>query len=462
MDAGRPACAWQIQRLMRTLKCLLILALIALATLPRVSAQDRVRAWQADLDSARVAFLPADRAFSPLTRAAFTRAVAELRDSVGVLSDAEIVVRLARATALSGNAHTRIYLLRNASYLRRYPVRLAWFEDGLYVVRTRPEHEDLLGARVVEIAGRPVADVEALVAPLYAGNGGWRRYMSTYTLTSPDVLLGLGLVQGAGAAPFAFESGGGGGLVTRVLEPLPLNRHTEPTEAWWDLAPTHPGRDGPWVSVLPADTSALPLYLRRPEQRYWFEPIPGRDALYFQFNRSDDMPTGETVEDFGARLLSALEARNPSRFVIDLRFNTGGNLGKAWGLFRRFAGLPLAQRPGGIVAITGPATFSAGLYYAAFLAENTRAAFVGEWPGDDLDFWAEGGRVVLPHSGLILKYTDGFHSYSPEPYPAGTTAFLDLTVGGLMPWTGAPLTADAYFGRRDPALEVALSMADGQ
>ena len=71
------------------------------------------------------------------------------------LSDAEILMRMAAVVALSGNPHTRLYLLRNRTELRRLPVRLWWFNDGLYVVRARTDHRDLLGCRPgVPRAGR--------------------------------------------------------------------------------------------------------------------------------------------------------------------------------------------------------------------------------------------------------------------------------------------------------------------
>jgi hypothetical protein len=48
---------------------------------------------------------------------------------------------------------------------------------------------------------------------------------------------------------------------TQRLMPLPLERSDQPVEAWWDLSPAGPSVQGPWLSLLPADTARLPLYL---------------------------------------------------------------------------------------------------------------------------------------------------------------------------------------------------------
>jgi hypothetical protein len=174
-----------------------------------------VRAWREDLDTAVSVFLPRDRSFSPSERTAFKQGVAALRDSVPALSDQEIAVRLARTVALSKEAHTRAVLLRLYPYFRRYPIRIWGFADGPHVVAARPEHRELLGSKLVAIAGRPVADVARLVEPIHAGNPGWDRYMATYSLTSPDVLLGLNVVRGDGAAEYSFRDARGRLLTSR-------------------------------------------------------------------------------------------------------------------------------------------------------------------------------------------------------------------------------------------------------
>jgi len=428
----------------------------AVAPLPAQSPPDRAGAWREDLDSVLTVFLPRDRSFSPEAREAFRRRVLGLRDSAGVLRDEEIVTRLAVAVTGANNAHTRLYLLRNRTSLRRYPLRVWWFGDGLYVVRAKEEHRDLLGGRITAIGGRPVAEAAARVAPLYTGNASWTRYLTTYTLTSPEVLRGVGVIEGEGTVEMEVATRDGR-RVRRTVEPMPLNRTSEPTEAWWDLFPGHPGRDGPWLGALAADSARLPLYLRNPGQNYWLHHLPEQRLLYVSYNRSQDQRGGETTAAFGERLLAEIAARRPEKLVVDLRFNTGGNLDLAEGLFRRLAALPLAQEPGRLFVITGRATFSAGLYQAAVLRELSRAVLVGEPVGDVLDFWSEGGNVLLPNSRLTVHFADRFHSYSPAEFPERRPYVRDLSIPHLNVDVPVEATIEQYLAGRDPALEAVIA-----
>lgn len=407
--------------------------------------------WRQDLQLALDSLLVHDRSFSPAAQARFRAQVAQLRDSVAFKTEPQVIVGLAQAVAGAGNAHTRLYLLRNRTELRRYPVRVWWFKEGLYVVRTTAEYAGLLGAKVVSWAGKTPLAARRAVAPLYAGNASWRTYMSTYTLTSPEILLGLGLVDSSGALVLTCRTRQGH-RVTRRLVPLPLAKVSQPTEAWWDLAPTHPGRGAAWQSVLASDTAHLPLYLRAPQQFYWARYLPKSHLLYVQYNRAGNMPTGESFAAFGRRVLAVLTAQKPRKVVVDVRFNTGGNLDVA----RRFMGqLDSAARRqrARVYVITGPATFSAGLFHAAQLRELAQATIVGEPAGDELDFWAEGGNLLLPNSKLTLHYADRFHSYSPVPRPDATPyLYLDLAVTTVQPHYPVALRWRDYLAGRDAAL----------
>jgi hypothetical protein len=440
----------------RYLLAWLLLWLPGLAPLPARAQLPLLtpRQWRQDLQLVLDSFLRHDHSFSPAAAAQFRGRLTSLRDSAELKTPPQLIVGLARAVALSGNAHTRLYLLRNRSVLRRYPIRLWWFTDGLYVVKTTPEYASLLGAKVERLAGHTPAELRRRVAPLYAGSAAWTDYMSTYTLTSPEILQGLGLIGDDGVAELLVRDRRGRQQQRRLL-PLAPQPSRQPLEAWWDLAPTHPGRGATWLSALPTDSARLPLYLRRPQRQYWFEALPASRLLYVQYNRAGNQPGVETVEAFGRRVLAQLQAQPARKVVVDLRFNTGGNLLVADAFFDQLAAWVPAHKAR-LYVITGEATFSAAIYHVAQL--RLAGAIVAGGPaGDALDFWAEGGNLTLPNSQLDLHYADRFHSYSPTPHPELAPYFyIDLAAPDITPALLVQPGSKDYLSGRDPVLEAII------
>ena len=448
-------CRWKRQVAI-TVACLSLAFLApsrvdASVAFPWNSEAERVQGWEADLDSVLTVYLPQDRSFDPEARARFTDDIRELRQSITHLSDEQIVVKLATAVAGARNAHTRLYTLRNRGSLRRYPIRVWWFGNDLAIVRAKPEYEDLVGGRIVTIAGMPPAQLAERVKPLYAANPSWARYMSTYLLTSPEILRGVEVLRDD-TLEVVVDTRAKKRRTVR-LAPMPFERSDKPTEAWWDLAPTHPGVQGPWVSALPADSTKLPLYLRNLSRWYWTVTM-GNDMLYVQYNRAQDQPEMETVREFGAKVLAELEVKPPRKVVLDLRFNTGGNLDLADAFIRGVAALPLAKERGRLFVIAGRTTFSAGISAVAVLRELTKAVIVGEPVGDGLETWSEGGNVLLPNTKLTVHYTNGFHSYTPTEYPDRKPyRGPDLSITEVGPDVPVETTLAEYLAGKDPALE---------
>jgi hypothetical protein len=417
--------------------------------LPRPA--NRSQAWNQDLHIAARKLPLYDRSLSPDAGKQYQTAIATLLTAVDRKSDAELIVGLARAIALAGNAHTRLYILRNRTELRRLPLRLWWFGDNAYVVRTTRQHQELVGCRVTAINGHSAVAVRRSVAPLFAGNASWQAYMSAYSMTSPEVLAGLGLLTDPESLPWQLECGDR--TVNVVLHPLPLRKRTTPTEAWWDLSPAfHPDDGAQWVSVPQRDP--LPLYLRHPDRYYWHEYLPDRHALYVQYFRAQTAPSGPSLTEYVKDVVREMEGQALTRVVIDLRFNTGGDAGLGRTAMEALRALASDKRAD-IVVISGRATFSAGLYHLAEW-KALGARIVGEPAGDELDFWAEGGNLILPTSGLYVHYANGFHAYSTRDYPALKPYFSDLNVDTVAPDVMTPMTWEAYRDGEDPALSAAL------
>ncbi len=410
---------------------------------------DRIEAWQQDLDDVINRFLKYERSFTAETRAAFVDAIANLRRSLQRKSDQQIMVELARAVALSGNAHTRLYLIRNRTEVRRLPIRVWWFKDRLHVVRATQEEKNLLGCRVLKVGGVDVVAATARVRGIMAGNESWQRYMSGYYLTSPDMLFGAGVISNAEQVAFTMKCGSE--LRTVRLAPLPLRRSSSPVEAWWDLAPESRDENAAFVPALRSDIA--PLYLRNTRKNYWFEYLPEHRAIYVQYNRSHQAQSGMTMKEFTDSLLREIDQQKPKAAIFDLRFNTGGDLTVGTPLLKtvseKLAGVP-------VFVITGRATFSAGITHVVQLKQWAKATIVGEPVGDELDTWSEGGNLILPNSKLTVHYANALHAYSTRAYP-GREPIHDYNLESVAPDIPIEVSLNDYIAGRDPLLEAVIT-----
>jgi len=313
-----------------------------------------------------------------------------------------------------------------------------------------------VGCRVVAIEGHRVSDARSQVVRLFAGNEAWADYLTPIYFTSPDLMHGLGLIHSPSSASWTFEDRSGKRFDLRI-HATRASVQLIPAESWQDLSPLAATASGHWPTALPARADRLPLYLRHPERAYWFTLLQESGLLYLQFNRSESDAAGQSFASFGDSLI-AFGRRTPVRgVVVDLRFNSGGDLVVARDFFEKLAHEAWADRPGRLFVIVGRCTFSAGLYHAAQMKQLSRAIFAGEPVGDRLDYWAEGGQIVLPNSGVAIWYSNGFHRYSQVEHPENQPYFEQLSVPALAPDVTERLSSADYFAGRDPALEAILA-----
>ncbi len=431
---------------MRMASLALALGLLLAAAAP-AWADARGDAWRQDLEVAKT-WLDKDRSYAPSARAEAERRLGALAGRADSLGDIEIAAELARIAALSDNAHTRAYLLRNRGHWRRYPIRIWRFSDGYYVVAAQGAGERLLGRRILKVGGVPVERAAARMRPLFAGNDNWFRYMSAYTLTSPDALLSAGVISGGGAA----EVEASGGLRVR-LEPMPFERRNSPEEAWWFLTPNMPASKG-WAHVLQG--VRLPAYLAGAADHYRFDRCEGGVA-YFPYTRSQAQEGKEPLPEFARRVAAELQANPPGKLIVDLRFNTGGDLTQGHPVFKALTATPIAKQKGRVFVIQGPSTFSAGITHAVWMKKESKAVFVGTSPGDVLETWAEGGNVDLPNSRLRMHYADKAHTYSRRPVDLPKEqVYLDWDVDHLEPDLPVALSFADYKAGRDPSVRKIL------
>jgi hypothetical protein len=349
-----------------------------------------------------------------ISEADFKAAASDLEGEITGLTPDEQLVELMRLTALLGerDGHSGIFPL-DAAHERTphlYPLRLYEFSDGVFVVATIDQPE-LVGARVVSIAGRPVEEVLDAVRPLVpADNEMSRRARLAQYIVVEEVLRGLGF-----SGP-DFELDG----ETVTLAPVEADVYAA---AFEDLF--HP--------MVPQGLPrrAEPPYLARRLEVRWIARLPR--AVYAAYNLTLESTTGFAAE---------VARTAPKPVILDLRHNPGGNNGT-------YPPLLAALRDRRITALIGRTTFSAAGNFITELEQSADVLFVGEPSGAAPNQYGDPVPVGLPAVGWTVQVAGVYWEKSTPD---------DLRVA-IEPDVRVDLSSADFFSGRDPVLRAALRRA---
>lgn len=372
--------------------------------------------------------------FRHVSRARFRAEVSRLARTLPGMTPNEQLVGLMRLVALLGphNGHTALFPLdpEHRRELHAYPVRLYAFTDGVFVVDEAGD-AGLTGLRLLEIGDVPVERVLELVGPLVARDNDWNLlgWAPHYALV-PEILDGLGIVDGTGPLPFTFARADGQRV---VVELAPI---TGSTYARRFADPHH----GHYPAALPRRPkpmfvagSARPLYVRS---------LAGGRVVYVGYN-SVFAPT----EQAAARVSKLAGNRAFRRVVVDIRLNGGGDNG-TYGPLLRALRSPRVNRSGRLFLLTDRATFSAAANFAADVERSTRAVVVGEPTGGGVETYGDTVSVPLVTTGLNVRIAMEYHQRKRGPRDRRLAVFPDVRV---------ELRSTDFFAGRDPVLARALA-----
>lgn len=359
----------------------------------------------------------------------------KLRRRISVLSEAQIAVELQHLLVLLGQTHNTLYFPYAAGMsgkvkFTHLPLSFYIFPEGLYITDAKPPYEDLIGARVLRFddtpaekaveATRYVKDHENDVEILGSG---------VAFLPIPQVLHALGLIHQPDEVKLTVEDRSG---KIRTISPQPAAQQT-----WQKL-------EAPRLADL---TVAPPLYLRQPNDAFWFEDLADKNALYLAFNQIEDK-NEETLAQFAVRLRTTLADNNIKNLIVDVRRNNGGDTYLYAELLRTLIWFD-AQPEKRLFVIIGRRTFSATANFITDIDRLTNAVFVGEPSGGKpITLGSDSADVTLPYSGLRAGLSSGTWQLT-SPRDSRPFIAADIPV---------ELSAKDYFANRDPIFETILSL----
>lgn len=377
---------------LHSLAARLILAAVVFVLLPACSSQEEVSdgmdaaRWREDLRVLEQVLI--DKHVDPfrvVSEESLRKAVDDLDARIPELSDAAVQVEMCRLVASIGDGFTRLDLPREGRNFRRFPLDLYMYGDDLIVRSTSDHLTRALGAKVVAVAGNPIAAVVAAVAPLIArDNDVGLVYETPRYVVVPDILYGLGLIDSSDATTFTFEKSS-----ERFDLEVPALTREEHRDATWVRA-----RDG----------SRTPLHYRHRDQWFWFEYLDEDHTMYVKLDRSQDQRGVSTIDKFARELFGSFDSNRVDRLVLDVRNNGGGDGGRNQPIITGFEERKGQLEKGKIFVIVGRETYAAGLAAALDMKKRCGANIVGEPPRGAPNRMGDGASLVLRKSNLVVEY----------------------------------------------------------
>ena len=393
-------------------------------------------------------------------------AIASHREKKTQFTDAEFYMEVRRIVGMPDNGHTNVWDRPIYEKFGMVPLRVYWFSDGLYVVRTKEQHKDLLGARIEAINGKSLDELETVLMAYHGGTKGFfRHYYAGSLMLSPPLLHAIGLSESPEQLKIKVRNRSGEALEKNIsIGSVSKAKRADP---WRYLHPAPIDKEEGWHTIHGANAK-LPLYLQQEEEIFRYALIEDGKIAYIQLRAnigSDD----KTIEDFTAKTKKQLKSDRPHSIILDNRQNPGGDLTRTADFALELPSL--ASPEGKVYVLTSNGTFSAAIYTSFFpkAADSKRTIVVGEHVGDRPQFWAETGpEFVLRDSGYHIGYSLQMHDLAngcKEPKKCHMAQFSpkwNIAVGSLEPDWKVPTTFADYEAGLDKVLKRVLEEAAPQ
>lgn len=381
--------------------------------------------------------------FKKVSKETFDAEVEKLHQEIPSLAEHEIIVGLARIVSLFKYGHTAISLSSWNSTgpvkFHRIPINFYQYNDGIYIQGVHKEYADVLGSKVVAIEGMAIEKALKAIRPVVpAENDQFFKSFGISSLGIPEVLHAQKITsQLKKSISLTLEKEG------KTFE------KTIPAAQNYD----YPGKyshfleKGDWLDAR--DNSQDPLYLKNLDRICHFEYIPEEKAVYVRQSQVQDDPE-EDIPTFYEKVFTFIEENEVEKLILDVRLNGGGNNYKNKPVVTGIIKSEKINQLGKFFVIIGRRTFSACQNLINELDNYTQAIFVGEPSAENINFYGDIRRVILPNSKIPARLSFAWWQDKPQ--------------WENEPWMAPHLAVDMSFAdyveNRDPVLEAALDFSD--
>ena len=310
----------------------------------------------------------------------FIEALEALKEKVSLYTDEEINLEMSQIVASMGDSHTGV----NIGVETKYPIALYWYDEGIYIVDTSKDYQDILYSRMISLNDKPIEEVANSLRCFFGGaNEQWFKNQVMYYINSNAILKYVG-----------------------AIEEDEIQLKVEKADGTIQEIKMLPEENGNIQLIENESIYKIPFYKTHPYENYWYEYLPEEKIMYVNYSSASEM-LDKPFEIFTDEVFNAIETQEVERLVLDLRLNQGGSDLVFRPFLKRLKKSTLNAEDK-LYVVMGRKTYSAGLNTVINIQKATHATIIGEASGGRPNHYGDVKVFSLPNSQIKVRCSTKF------------------------------------------------------
>ncbi|AXT20416.1 hypothetical protein D7030_04660 [Flavobacteriaceae bacterium AU392] len=394
--------------------------------------------------------------------ASFYKQVSKLELALDSLDTEQIALKLMSLVASLKDGHTKFHPSGDNQLNSWFPIRFYRFSDGIYITAITEKHKQAAGYKVMSIEGNDPIEVQEELASFSSVENHFGLLEEVFLMSNAGMLKKLGIIDNYNKMTLLVKPDDG------EIEELQIKSIDAGFNMDWEFRGEmygpilKPNNKVKYVTAFDKKISRdfmnehneiekgnlnLPLHLQS-RISWWSKYLKSDQTLYLQINHVQNR-RNQTFREYYTRMFEDADKLDIKKFVIDLRYNSGGNGLLAYDFIKEIIKRDYLHKEGKLFVITGRKTFSASVsHILPELFKYLNPIMVGEPPSAR---WNHCGHPItynLPNSKFRVNISSRYYQGS---HWGDTTSIIPVNIPILT-------SSKEYFSKKDPQLEFIIDL----
>ncbi|MDR2981819.1 MAG: hypothetical protein LBV12_06190 [Puniceicoccales bacterium] len=329
------------------------------------------------------------------------------------LTNLEVALRLRQLIASAGDSHTVLDFSPFINKNQILPLQLYWFSDGVFIIGTTSENNEILGQQLVSINGFSIDTISnKLISLITVDNSATVKKIVPQILPSIQLLEYFGFINEKKLELGLVDSDGNNRIYkmsVAEIKQLDGQSYNQVNST----ALCYKNKDALFVdSYLPESKIYCLQYNKCWSKETAIEAKRRNNkAAHWGGAESEDIAILPSFSEFEKRIFKTLEEKSVNKIIFDMRFNPGGSSLQGQLFISKLAKYLKKNPHIKIYVVIGRATYSSAVLHVIDFKTQTNAILVGEETSGKPNSFGEVMKVDLPSSGLKVFYSTKYIKY---------------------------------------------------